>query len=162
MNIKTNSVVSINYTLKDKEGAVIDTSEGRDPMVYLHGDGGLIPGLESELEGKTIGDKLNVVVAPEHAYGNKKDELLQIVPKSGFQGEGEEQLALGLQVQLNTENGPVIASVAKIDGEEVTLDLNHPLAGITLHFDVEVTAVREANADEISHGHVHGEGGHHH
>lgn len=160
MTIKTNSVVSMNYTLKDENGNILDTSEGRSPLVYLHGVGGLIPGLESELNGKVKGDKLNVVVAPEDAYGTRKEELMQIVPKSGFQGD--EELVVGMQVQMQTEQGPVIASVSKIEGEDVTLDLNHPLADVTLHFDVEVVNVREASADEISHGHVHGEGGHHH
>lgn len=160
MTIKTNSVVSMNYTLKDENGNILDTSEGRSPLVYLHGVGGLIPGLENELNGKAKGDKLNVVVAPEDAYGTRKEELMQIVPKSGFQGD--EELVVGMQVQMQTEQGPVIASVSKIEGEDVTLDLNHPLADVTLHFDVEVVNVREANADEIAHGHVHGEGGHHH
>jgi FKBP-type peptidyl-prolyl cis-trans isomerase SlyD len=156
MTIKTNSVVSMNYTLKDEKGNVIDTSDGRSPLVYLHGAGGLIPGLENELDGKTKGDKLNVVIAPEDAYGTRKDELFQVVPKAGFQGT--EDLALGMQVQMETEQGPVVASVSKIEDEDVTLDLNHPLADITLHFDVEVVEIRDASADEITHGHVHGEG----
>ena len=160
MQIAQNTVVSLNYTLKNGEGELLDTSEGRSPLVYLHGVGGLIPGLEAELDGRTKGDKLNVVIAPEDAYGTRKDELFQVVPKAGFQGT--EELALGMQVQMDTEQGPVIASVSKIEEEEVTLDLNHPLADVTLHFDVEVVDIREASADEISHGHVHGEGGHQH
>lgn len=160
MNIAKESVVSLNYTLKNDAGETMDSSEGRAPLVYLHGVGALIPGLENELEGKEVGTKLNVVIAPEHAYGNRRDDLLKVVAKSGFQGE--EELKVGMQVQLDTEQGPVVAAVAKIEENDVTLDLNHPLADVTLHFDVEILAVRKATPDEIAHGHVHGEGGHQH
>lgn len=160
MKIAKNSVVTVNYTLKNDAGEIMDTSEGREPLVYLHGVGALIPGLENELEGKSASDKLNVVIAPEHAYGNRRDDLLRVVSKDGFQGD--EELVTGMRVQLDTDQGPAIAVVSKIEGNDVTLDLNHPLADMTLHFDVEILAVREAEADEIAHGHVHGEGGHHH
>lgn len=160
MNIAKDSVVTMNYTLKNDAGEIMDTSEGREPLVYLHGVGALIPGLEGELEGKTTNDKLNVVIAPENAYGNRRDDLLRVVSKEGFQGT--EELTEGMRVQLDTEQGPVVAVVADIKENDVTLDLNHPLADMTLHFDVEVVSVRAATADEIAHGHVHGEGGHHH
>ena len=160
MNITKDSVVTMNYTLKNDTGEVLDTSEGREPLVYLHGVGGLIPGLESELEGKAVTDKLKVTVQPEHAYGNRRDDLLKAVSKSGFQGD--EELTVGMRVQLDTEQGPVIALVSKITEEEVTLDMNHPLADMTLHFDVEITDVRVATEEEIAHGHVHGAGGHNH
>lgn len=160
MNITSNKVVSLNYTLKNSEGMVLDTSEGRDPLLYLHGVGGLIPGLEKELEGMAVNDKKNVVVQPEDAYGKRQAELYHVVPKSGFQGD--EEMQVGMQVQLETEQGPAIARIDKIEGEDVTLDLNHPLADMILHFDVEVVDIREASEDEISHGHVHGPGGHHH
>lgn len=160
MKIDKHSVVSMHYTLKNQEGMVLDSSEGREPLVYLHGVGALIPGLENELNGKTSGEKLQAVIAPENAYGEIRKDLLHVVPKSGFQGD--EELMEGMQVQLDTDQGPAIAVVAKINGEEVTLDLNHPLAGMTLYFDVEVVDVREASKDEIDHGHVHGHGGHHH
>lgn len=160
MTIALHKVVTLNYTLKNSEGTLLDTSEGREPLVYLHGVGALIPGLEKELEGKGAGDKLNAVIAPEHAYGERRDDLMKLVPKSGFQGE--EKMVVGMQVQLQTEHGPAIATISKIEGEDVTLDLNHPLAGMTLHFDVAVEDIREATEDEISHGHVHGPGGHNH
>ncbi|WP_027419852.1 FKBP-type peptidyl-prolyl cis-trans isomerase [Crocinitomix catalasitica] len=160
MNIAKESVVTMNYTLKNDAGEVMDTSEGREPLVYLHGVGGLIPGLEKELEGKVVADKLNVVIAPEDAYGSRKDDLLKVVSKDGFQGE--EELSVGMRVQLDTEQGPVVAEISDIKENDVTLDLNHPLADMTLHFDVEIVDVRTATADEIAHGHVHGEGGHQH
>ena len=103
---------------------------------------------------------MQVVIAPENAYGTRRDELVRVVSKDGFQGD--EELTEGMRVQLDTEHGPAIALVTKVAEEEVTLDLNHPLADMTLHFDVEVAAVRAATAEEISHGHVHGEGGHQH
>lgn len=160
MEIAKNTVVTLNYTLKNGDGQVLDTSEGREPLVYLHGVGALIPGLENDLNGKAAGAKFNSVIAPGDAYGEKRDDLLRVVSKSGFQGD--EEMVEGMQVQLTTEHGPAIATIAKIEGEDVTLDLNHPLAGVTLHFDVEVVEVREATEDEISHGHVHGPGGHEH
>ena len=159
MKIGIETVVTMNYTLKNSEGILLDTSEGREPLVYLHGVGALIPGLESELNDKVKGDKIKAVVAPADAYGEKRDDLLREVGKEGFQGD--EELMEGMQVQLDTDRGPAIAVVTKIENEVVTLDLNHPLAGMTLHFDVEITDVRAANKDEIEHGHVHGHGGHH-
>jgi len=160
MNIVKDSVVTINYTLKNDAGEVLDTSDGREPLVYLHGVGGLIPGLEKELEGKKATDKLEVTVPPEEAYGSKRDDLLRVVSKQGFQGD--EEIVPGMRVQLETDQGPAVAMVSGIEGENVTLDLNHPLADMTLHFDVEVVNVREAQAEELEHGHVHGEGGHQH
>lgn len=160
MIITNARVVTMHYTLKNEAGEILDTSEGREPLVYLHGVGGLIPGLEKELEGKQANDKLNVIVPPEEAYGSRRDDLLRVVSKEGFQGD--EALVEGMRVQLETDRGPAIAVVAGVEGENVTLDLNHPLADVTLHFDVEVIGVRQAEADEIAHGHVHGEGGHQH
>ncbi|WP_066757252.1 FKBP-type peptidyl-prolyl cis-trans isomerase [Crocinitomix algicola] len=160
MNIAKDSVVTMNYTLKNEAGEIMDTSEGREPLVYLHGVGALIPGLEGELEGKVASDKLNVVIPPEQGYGSRRDDLLRVVSKDGFQGT--EELTTGMRVQLDTEQGPVIAVVSDIKENDVTLDLNHPLADMTLHFDVEVVDVRPATSDEIAHGHVHGEGGHQH
>lgn len=160
MIISKDSVVTMNYTLKNDAGEVMDTSAGRAPLVYLHGVGALIPGLERELEGKSANDKLAVVIAPENAYGERSEELMRVVSKDGFQGE--EELMEGMRVQLDTEQGPMIAVVVKITGTEVTLDMNHPLADMTLYFDVEIVNVRAATQDELAHGHVHGDGGHHH
>ncbi len=160
MTIGNESVATLNYTLKNDKGELLDTSEGREPLVYLHGVGALIPGLEAELAGKSVNDKLQVVISPENAYGNRQEDLLRVVSKDGFQGE--EELIEGMRVQLDTDQGPVIAVVTKIEDNDVTLDLNHPLADVTLHFDVEIIDVRAATTDEISHGHVHGVGGHEH
>ena len=160
MKIAKDSVVTMNYTLKNDACEVMDTSAGRDPLVYLHGVGALIPGLENELEGKMANDKVSAVIAPEDAYGARSEDLLRVVSKDGFQGE--EELLEGMRVQLDTEHGPMVAVVSAITGDEVTLDMNHPLADMTLYFDVEVVDVRPATADELAHGHVHGDGGHHH
>ena len=160
MKIAKDSVVTMNYTLKNDAGEVMDTSAGRDPLVYLHCVGALIPGLENELEGKMANDKVSAVIAPEDAYGARSEDLLRVVSKDGFQGE--EELLEGMRVQLDTEHGPMVAVVSAITGNEVTLDMNHPLADMTLYFDVEVVDVRPATADELAHGHVHGDGGHHH
>ena len=160
MIIAKESVVTMHYTLKNEAGEVLDTSAGREPLVYLHGVGGLISGLEKELEGKQANDKLNAVIPPEEAYGSRRDDLLRVVSKEGFQGE--EALVEGMRVQLETDRGPAVAVVSGIEGENVTLDLNHPLADVTLHFEVEVLNVREAEVEEIAHVHVHGEGGHQH
>jgi len=137
----------MNYTLKNDKGQILDTSLGKEPLLYLHGVGALIPGLENELTGKTAGDKLNAVIEPAMAYGEIREDLKKIVPKSGFQSEVE--MELGMRVELDTPEGPVLANISKIEGEEVTLDMNHPLAGVTLYFDVEVLHVRDASAKEI-------------
>jgi len=160
MKIGKHSVVSMHYTLKNQEGTILDSSQGREPLVYLHGVGGLIPGLEFQLNEKIAGDKIQAVVEPKDAYGEISKDMLYEVPKSGFQGD--EEIFEGMQVQLDTEQGPRLAVVSKIEGEKVTLDLNHPLAGVTLYFDVEIVNVRAAEKEEIAHGHVHGHGGHHH
>ena len=160
MKIDNQKVVQMHYHLTDGDKNVLDSSQGREPLAYIHGVGNIIPGLEKQLAGKEVGDKITAVVEPAEAYGERDDNLMQIVPKSGFQGD--EELQVGMQVQVGTQNGPAIASVAKIDGEDVTLDINHPLAGMTLHFDVEIMDVRDATKDELDHGHVHGPGGHQH
>lgn len=160
MTIAKHTVVTLNYTLKNGEGTVLDTSEGREPLIYLHGVGSLIPGLEKELEGKGKGEQVHAVIPPEEAYGTKRDDLMHVVSKDGFQGD--EEMQVGMQVQLTTQQGPAIATIAAIEGNDVTLDLNHPLADVTLHFDVEIVDLRDASEEEISHGHVHGPGGHHH
>lgn len=160
MKVTNNSVVSLDYTLKNNNGEILDSSNGRDPLVYLHGVGALIPGLENEINGMEKGQTKVVIVSPEHGYGHRSDDLLHVVPKSGFQGD--EEMQVGMQVQLETEQGPAIASISNIDGDNVTLDMNHPLAGETLTFDISIADVRPATEDEIAHGHVHGPHGHHH
>jgi len=161
MRVEQNKVVMMHYKLADKDGNVIDQSEGRPPLAYIHGIGALVPGLETELEGKVKGDKFSTVVSPEDAYGTRDEELVRVVPKSGFQGD--EEMQLGMQVQIDTgEKGLAIATLVKIDGDDITLDLNHPLSDMELHFDIDIVDIREATDEEIAHGHVHGEGGHQH
>jgi len=160
VKIENNRVVQIHYTLKDDEGEVLDSSVDHEPLPYIHGVGALIPGLEKELLGRQTGDKFTVVIAPADGYGDyDEDQVFQV---SAGEFEGDDELELGMQVQLDSENGPAIATVTEIEGDEVTLDLNHPLAGVSLHFDVEVIEVREATKQELEHGHVHTKGAHQH
>lgn len=160
VQITKNAVAAINYTLKDDGGNVLDTSEGKPPLAYVHGVGALIPGLESELEGKGVGDKLSVRVEPEQGYGPRHEQMVQTVPREQLPPEPQPQI--GMQLQAQTDQGPIVLTITGIEGEMVTLDGNHPLAGVTLNFDVEVVEVREATAEELEHGHVHGPGGHQH
>jgi FKBP-type peptidyl-prolyl cis-trans isomerase SlyD len=162
MTISTNKVVLMHYTLKNDQGEVLDTSENREPLAFIQGMGNIIPGLETKLEGKTAGDKLDATVKPEDGYGEHVSENIHKVPKSNFDSEDGEELQVGMQVQVQSNQGIALALVAEIEEEEVTLDMNHPLAGETLHFNVEIVDVRDATADEINHGHAHGPGGHHH
>lgn len=156
MQITKDKVASIHYTLRDGDGNVLDTSAGREPLTYLQGAGNLIAGMEEGLEGKSKGDKFNLKISPEKGYGVKDDSLVQKVPRSAF---GTQKVEKGMQFQTN--NGQVV-TVTETGLDSITVDANHPLAGVELHFDVEVTDVRNASAEEISHGHVHGPGGHHH
>jgi FKBP-type peptidyl-prolyl cis-trans isomerase SlyD len=160
VQIARNKVVSIHYTLRDEQGTLLDSSQGRAPLTYLHGKGNIIPGLEQALDGKAAGEKLDVSVAPEQAYGARDERLVQILPRSRLP-EGT-QLAPGMQLRVEGPQGRRIVQVMKVERDFVTVDGNHPLAGRTLHFSVEVAEVRKATHEEISHGHVHGPGGHHH
>lgn len=157
MQIAERCVASFHYTLTDDAGEVIDSSAGRDPLAYLHGAGNIVPGLEKALAGKVAGDKLNVDVAPEEGYGVHHAQLVQTVPRDAFQGV--ESIEVGMQFQAQTPQGPFSVTVTEVSDESVTVDGNHPLAGKTLHFAVEITEVREASVEEVLHGHVHGAGG---
>jgi len=160
MKIDKHSVVSFDYTLTDPQGKVIDSSKGQQPLTYLHGTGGIIPGLESELAGKSAGDSLTVVVPPEKAYGNKDAKMIQAVPRTAFQGV--DKIEPGMQFQAQSPQGPRVVTVLSVTPDEVTVDANHPLAGVELKFDVTIVSVRAATEEELDHGHVHGPGGHHH
>lgn len=160
MQAGDNTVVLIHYTLTSDTGETLDTSAGREPLGYLHGFGNIIPGLENALTGKQAGDKLKVSIKPEEAYGVRDDALVQVVPRSAF--GGAQDLEVGMQFQAQTPQGVRVVTIVEVEGDDITLDGNHPLAGETLHFDVEVTEVRAASQEELAHGHVHGEGGHHH
>lgn len=154
MQIAKDSVVTIHYTLTDDAGKVLDSSAGGEPLAYLHGNGNLIPGLESRLEDQTKGAKLEVKVLPKDGYGEFDAQLVHQVPKRQFEG--------AVEVGQRFHAGPSVVTVTKILGDMVTVDGNHPLAGQNLNFKVEVMDVRAATAEELDHGHVHGAGGHHH
>jgi FKBP-type peptidyl-prolyl cis-trans isomerase SlyD len=156
MPIAQNDVVTIHYTLKDDTDKVIDSSSGGEPLAYLHGHGNIIPGLERELAGKSVGDRLTVRVPAAQGYGEYDRALVQKVPRRALKG------IANLRVGLRLQAGHQAVTVTHIAGDMVTLDGNHPLAGQNLNFDVEITAVRPATEEELSHGHVHGDGGHHH
>lgn len=156
MQITKNKVAAIHYTLRDNTGNVIDSSSGRDPLYYIQGIGNLIAGMEEGLEGKAKGDKFDLRVAPDKGYGQQNPQLIQQVPLTAFGGQ---EVKPGMR--FNTQKGDVV-TVTEVGGESVTVDGNHPLAGIELNFEVEVVEVREATSEELDHGHVHGPNGHNH
>lgn len=156
MTITDNKAVFMHYTLRDQDGNVLDQSENNQPLAYLHGAGNIIPGLEGQLIGKSAGDKFQAIVNPEEGYGLRQEELIFKAPRENFQGD---QIEEGMEVELDFGDETAVALVTEVGDTEVTLDLNHPLAGQTLFFDVDVVNVRDASLEEISHGHVHGIGG---
>jgi len=161
MQIEPKKAVYIDYTLTNEAGDVIDSSEGQPPLAYLHGYNNIIPGLERALEGKKAGDELDVTVEPQDGYGEYSVELVAVVPRSAFQGV--DQLEAGMQFHASApDGGTQVVVVRSVEGDDVTVDGNHPLAGQRLNFKVKVADVRDATAEEIAHGHIHGEGGHHH
>lgn len=160
MQIATHKVVSIHYTLTSDEGDILDSSEGQEPLTYLHGLGNIIPGLESALTGRAVGDKFTVSVAPAEGYGERDDAMVQSVPKNAFQGVDE--ILPGMQFQAQSPEGMQLVTVIGVEGDDVILDGNHPMAGLNLNFTVEITEIRDATREELDHGHVHGPGGHHH
>jgi FKBP-type peptidyl-prolyl cis-trans isomerase SlyD len=160
MQVAKHKVVSINYTLKDDAGAVLDSSAGGEPLLYIHGIGNLVPGLEQALEGKGTGDSVKVSVTAKDGYGERDPSLVQDVPRRMF--EGTSKVEPGMRFHAMGERGVQVVTVTRVAGDMVTVDANHPLAGQTLHFDVEVMDVRDATREELDHGHVHGPGGHHH
>lgn len=158
MNIDNKKVVSFHYTLKNEQGEELESSrEQENPMIYLHGAGNIIPGLEKVMEGKAAGDQFEVTVEPAEAYGVRNEGAVQRVPAKHF-GEGR-RLKPGQLVVLNTQQGPRQVTVLKVGRFNIDVDANHPLAGQSLTFNVEVTDVRDATEEEVSHGHVHGPGG---
>jgi FKBP-type peptidyl-prolyl cis-trans isomerase SlyD len=159
MQVGKDKVVSIDYTLTDSAGTVLDSSKGQEPLAYLHGAGNIIPGLERALEGKSAGDQLNATIAPEDGYGQKNPGLVQPVPRAQFPGVKE--IKVGQQFQAQTNHGPRVVTIVGVTDDTVTVDANHPLAGETLNFDVTVVTIREATREEIDHGHPHEPGGAH-
>jgi FKBP-type peptidyl-prolyl cis-trans isomerase SlyD len=159
MRIAKNSVVSIEYTLTDAEGAVLDSSKGQPHLTYIHGNGNIVAGLEEALEGKEKGASLKVSVPPAKGYGERDASLSQIVPREMFDIE---DLEPGMRFHAEGEHGTHVVTVTAVDNDSVTVDANHPLAGQTLNFEVTVMDVRAATAQELAHGHVHGPHGHDH
>ncbi|MBX9914174.1 MAG: peptidylprolyl isomerase [Pseudomonadaceae bacterium] len=161
MLIAANKAVSIDYTLTNDAGEVIDSSAGGAPLAYLQGAGNIIVGLEKALEGKQAGDELTVSVEPQDAYGEYSAELVATLGRDMF--EGVEEMEVGMQFHASAPDGGMqIVTVRALEGDDVIVDGNHPLAGQRLTFAVKIVSVRDASAEELAHGHIHGEGGHHH
>lgn len=158
MQIAENTVVSMHYKLTNPKGDVIDSSEGRDPLAYLHGHRNIISGLEKQLEGKSAGDALVANVPAAEAYGEHNPELVVQATRSQFPENAE--LVTGMQFQAQTQTGATIATITAVNGDDITVDTNHPLAGVDLTFDVQIVLVRQATQNEIEHGHVHAPGAH--
>ncbi len=157
--VADNQVVSFNYTLTDADGTVLDQSSG-EPLQYLHGVGNIIPGLERQLMGKRVGDVLDVVVEPHEGYGDIDPSIIQQVPRDLFQGVDD--IHPGMQFHADSDDGSQVVTVKSVENGMVTIDANHPMAGRTLHFHVEIVDIRPATAVELEHGHAHGADGHHH
>ncbi len=161
MQISQNTVVRLHYKLTDDAGELLDSSEGDEPLAYVHGTESMITGLEKELEGRTGGDSFKVRIDPENAYGEHEEEAIQTLSRSELPDDAD--IEPGVQFEAEDEDGDtMILTVIEVDGDQITLDGNHPLAGVALNFDVTVVDVRDATAEEIEHGHPHGAGGHEH
>jgi FKBP-type peptidyl-prolyl cis-trans isomerase SlyD len=159
MKVEQNRVVRFHYTVSEAGKGEIETSRTQQPMAVLIGHGNIIPGLEAAMQGREAGETFTVTVTPDQAYGERRDGMVQRIPRKHFKGA---RLAPGMQVVLPTEQGNRAMTVRKVGMSVVDVDLNHPMAGKTLDFDVELLEVREATPDEINHHHVHGDGGHQH
>jgi FKBP-type peptidyl-prolyl cis-trans isomerase SlyD len=160
MKVTRDKVVSLHYTLRGDDGNTIDSSVGSGPLAYVHGNGSLLPALEKELEGHGAGDKLAVRLAAKEGYGERDETLVQVLPRKTLATIGK--LKVGTQFHAQVPGGARVMTITAVEKENVTVDGNHPLAGLNLNFEVEVVEVRDATAEELAHGHVHGPGGHHH
>lgn len=156
MKIEKNSVVHFHYSVAEPGMPELESSHGRDAMAILVGHGNIIPGLEDAMMGREAGEKFSITVNPDQAYGELREGLNQRIPRKLFKGA---KLAPGMQVVLPTEMGPRPMTILKVGISVVDVDLNHPMAGKTLSFETEIVSVREASAEELEHGHVHGDGG---
>jgi FKBP-type peptidyl-prolyl cis-trans isomerase SlyD len=159
MQITNNTAVSIHYKLTNDSGEEIDSTDGGEPLLYLHGHNNIISGLEKALHSRDVGDKFNVRVEAGDAYGEFSEDMIQVVSREMF--DGIDQIEVGMQFHAAVNSGEGVITVIKIDGDDITIDGNHPMAGQALNFDIEVVNVRLATKDEISHGHIHGAGCHH-
>lgn len=156
MQIADKHVVTIHYTVKTQDGDVIDSSDGSEPLAFIQGTKFMIQGLEEALYDKQKGEQFELTVAPDKAYGERQDQLVQEVPANMFEGMDVE---VGMSFRATTDHGEQSVMIIDKDDEHVTVDGNHPLAGMTLMFDVTIEDVRDASAEELQHGHVHGAGG---
>ncbi len=159
MKIEDNCVVRFHYSVTESDQALVETSRNREPLSVLIGHANVIPGLETAMKGHEAGDKFAVTVTPDQAYGERREGMTQRVPRKHFKGA---KLAPGMKMVLPTDNGQRAVTVQKVGISVVDVDLNHPMAGKTLNFEVEIVDVREASIEEKQHGHVHGDGGHQH
>jgi FKBP-type peptidyl-prolyl cis-trans isomerase SlyD len=159
MNITTHTVVSFEHTIKDDQGAVLETSVGKTPLVYLQGAGNFLPALEEALEGKQVGDQVQAVLPPDRAHGIRDEKLVRKIQTRKL---SDKRVTVGGRYQIELEGKRRVVTVLAVQGDYANIDGNHPLAGMTLHFDVKIVDVRSATAEEIAHGHVHGAGGHAH
>ena len=159
MQIAAQTVVTMTYTLTNDQGDILDQADASHPFVYLHGANNIIPGLENALTGKQASENMKVTIAPAEAYGVRDERLTQQIPLEMFGGVPAEQLVPGAQFQAQTNGGIEIITIAAVENDLITIDANHPLAGVTLTFDLSILDVRAATAEEISHGHVHAHGG---
>jgi FKBP-type peptidyl-prolyl cis-trans isomerase SlyD len=159
MNISKNTVPSLTYTLKNDSGDVLDQANKENPFFYLHGHSGVIAGLEKALEGKTTGDTLNLEIPPEDAYGQRRESSIQEMPLDMFGNIDKSEVYEGAQFQAETNQGMQIVTIKQVNEKTVTIDGNHPMAGLTLHFDIEIQEIRAATEEEITHGHIHAHGG---
>ena len=157
MQITANKVATITYILKDNDGTLIDQADKDSPFAFILGVGSIIPGLETALEGKKAGDKINVTIEPAEGYGDRHDDMIQVMSKEMF--EGVDEVTPGMQFHAQTAEGMSVVTVTGVEDDNVTVDGNHPLAGVTLNFDVDVLEVRDPTEEELDHGHVHGAGG---
>lgn len=160
MQVSKGKVVTFHYSLSNERGDLLDRTSRAEPLSYIHGAGQLLDGIEAALEGASPGDHLEVILPPQQAYGMRKKEWVRIVPRAAF--ADVEQIEVGMHFQTEGPEGPFLVTVTKVEEEEVTIDANHPLAGETLHFSIDLLSVREPTPEELACGHAHGPGGHTH
>ena len=160
MQVSEHKVVTLKYEVVDEQGQLVDRSEDDGPLAYIHGNGQLIFGLETSLTGHVQGEKLSIDVPPDQGYGERDENGIQKVSRSQF--DNGDEIEAGMQFETQDDEEHQIVTVVGVEGDEITLDTNHQLAGMTLHFKVEIVEVRDATPEELDHKHVHGPGGHHH
>jgi len=160
LKISKYKAVNVHYSLSNNEGEVLDSSEGGEPLSFIHGIGALLPSLERSLEGKPVGEKIIISIEPEDAYGLRDESLVHTVTRDAF--SGVDKLEVGMCFQSSGGQEPEGIIISRINGDQITVDSNHPLAGVVLNFDIDILSVRDATEEELKHGHIHGPDGHKH